>query len=204
MHKGTKLGPRDFWQTKINFCKREAYRYYKQYDHLQKVLSLKRQLAELEGSNSESEFELEKMESRLSTLKSLYTFKLWEFKKWSIRKKYGTKSLNFVAPYVEKYGEKAGFIYLIRTLEDRPLYKLGKTKNLWSRANSYNSDKTGLRAKPYEFVLVQHTEECDLIEKLLIEVFKDKVAKGNEWFWFSDEDIGTLRRYLKHAISNQK
>lgn len=192
MHKGTKLGPRDYWQTKINYNKRVAF------EQFQKLQVLQDQLA-----NLKTEDEIKKLKERIDSTNWSYRYHLADFHKWSERQKYGGKNLRFIAPYIKKHGERAGFIYVLRTLEENPVYKIGKTRSLLSRTHSYNSAR-GKNDKPVEFIMLEHTEECDIVERLLLEIFKHKRVRGYEWFSFSPEDIDQLKKYFRWTLNNRK
>ncbi|MEX6702301.1 GIY-YIG nuclease family protein [Peribacillus frigoritolerans] len=194
MKKGTKLGRRDYWQTYINYNEREAYKAFEKFQLLKKKLDLKKQLADLEQLNEASQQELKEISKEIELYERIYRRHLKDYEMWSFRQVYGRKNLGFIAPYIEKHGEKAGFIYILRALEEKHMYKVGKTRSLFSRTNSYNSQI------PMEFVLIQHTEECDLVERLLLDLFKEKRIKGYEWFLLTDEDIERIKKYFKHCI----
>lgn len=203
MHKGTKLGPRDRWQMNMNYSKRQAYKYFKQLQVLKKRFLLRKQLADLESWTEENIKKLNELKRDIDTCESLYKAYLRDFQFYSYRKKYAKINQSFIAPYIEKYGEKAAFIYVFKTIEENPVYKIGMTRNLKSRADSYNTKKTGIKT-PYEFIFIFHTEEVELVERLLIELFKDKVAKGKEWFYLSAEDLELIQRIFKKSLDNKK
>lgn len=201
MHKGTKLGPRDYWNTKINYHQREAFNEFKKLQVMKETHELKKRLFQLHPADKNLQNEISKLEERIKMYERSYKINLGQFMGWTIRAKYGRKNLAHIAPYLEKYGEKAGFIYIFRTLDEQPIYKIGKTRSLKSRTTTHNIDQ------PFEYVMIEHTEECDLVEKMLHSLLDSQrltdTAK-REWYNLSDEHIERIKQFFKWSISNKK
>ena len=102
-------------------------------------------------------------------------------------------NFSFIDPYLEKHGERAGFVYLLESVNGPKKYKIGMTRNLKSRIHFYNSryKDIGLKIR-----MLRHSEDCELIEKLFINLYKNKVVQGSEWFRFDDGDLEQIRKFF--------
>ncbi|MGP4060374.1 hypothetical protein [Halobacillus sp. H74] len=108
-----------------------------------------------------------------------------EAKQLEFRREFCKKNFSFINPYLEKYGENTGFVYVLKTLKGKPVYKIGKSKSLRSRVNLYHSEKKNVGV---ELILLKHTKDYEL--------FEEKTACGREWFWLIKEDIELLKKYF--------
>lgn len=81
-----------------------------------------------------------------------------------------------------------GIIYIVKSQE---LYKIGKTKNIESRFNTYRTEN------PHGVHLIFYKEVPDYYrtEKDLLFIFKSKQVRG-EWFDLSPEDICWIRERI--------
>lgn len=112
---------------------------------------------------------------------------------YTFRREIALYNFGFIEPYLDKHGERAGFVYLLESVKGPKKFKIGMSRNLRNRVHFYNSryKDTGLK-----IILLRQSEDCELIENLLIKLYRDKLHKGREWFQFDDGDLGQINKYF--------
>jgi len=80
-----------------------------------------------------------------------------------------------------KLKDSKGVIYLLKSID---LYKIGRTKNFKKRFRTYKTENPhGVR-----LIFKKETLDCQRIEKMLLEKFKDKQVRG-EWFKLNRQEF---------------